>query len=194
MLIKNFKGDFYPENIDSVIEDMSRYIMEVDKQLNSRTPYHLADFISFSEKGNQKNIKLFEKHFRFNSDNKKYKGKEIKGLYVLAEEKEGKIEVVNIGISKTIMRRFYQHTCGKKHNEYTLGFYMALNEYKERFGKDFEKKRHEFPYEEYRPDIMDYIRKLRFAIVPIDNNFELYMAEVYLACHYKTLWNTFETH
>ncbi len=190
----NFKGDKYPENIKSVIADMDGYIREVDRQLNLPKPHYIRDFIAFSETGNKKDISLFQERFKFNSDNKRFAGREIKGLYALAEEKEGIIQIVNIGISKTIMRRLYQHTCGKKHNESTLGFYMALNEYKERFQEDFNKGRSEFPYEDYRLNIMEYIRSLRFAIVPIDNNFELYMAEVYLACHYKTLWNTFETH
>lgn len=192
--VENFRREVYPQSIKTVIDDMDKYSRMVDTQLHSPTPYHIRDFINFSESGNKKNIALFRKEFGFNSDNKSFANKEIKGLYALAEEQNGTIQIVNIGISKTIMRRLYQHTCGKKHNESTLGFYMALNEYKERFKEDYAKDRSSFPYEEYRPNIMEYIRSLRFAIVPIDNNFELYMAEVYLACHYKTLWNTFETH
>lgn len=47
---------------------------------------------------------------------------EIKGLYVYAANRKDGIEVMNVGISQTILRRFYQHTCGKLHNRSTPGF------------------------------------------------------------------------
>lgn len=191
--MNNFKGETYPESIESVIQHMQNVIAEVNRQLNLPRPYVIKDYFKFSER-NSINKPLFAKHFRFNSDNADKKEKDIKGLYALAEEKDGNLSIVNIGISKTIMRRFYQHTCGKRHNESTLGFYMALNNHKETTGISYTGKRELFPYVTYLDATLQYIRNLRFAIVPIDNNFELYIAECYLACHYKSFWNTFETH
>jgi hypothetical protein len=191
--MKNFKDESYPESIEVVIQDMQSIITEVNRQLYMANPHHLKDFLSFGKR-NRINKDLFSNHFDFNSDNVSMKNKDIKGVYVLAEEKEGKIEIVNVGISKTIMRRLKQHTCGKMHNESTLGFYMALNHHKNKIGINYSGKRALFPYDNYRDNMFNYIRNLRFAIVPIDNNFELYMVECYLACHYKTFWNTFETH
>jgi hypothetical protein len=189
----NFKKERYPESIATVIHDMEIIIDDVNSQLFSKHPHQLRDFFSFGPR-NGINTAKFAKHYKFNSDNSSKNGKDIKGVYVLAEEKGENINVVNVGISKTIMRRFYQHTTGKKHNESTLGFYMALNQHYQTTGEIYSGKRDVFPYEHYRVNILEYIRNLRFAIVPIDNNFELYIIECYLACYYKSFWNTFETH
>lgn len=196
--MKNFKAEEYPENIAVVLQGMQQYVQEIDRQLNATEPYYIKDYISFGKK-NRINRAMFA-HFGFNSylqlGKKSLNSKEsneIKGLYALAELREGKPVVINVGISQTIIRRFYQHTCGKKHNQSTLGFYMALNKHAQS-GQQHTGKREHFPYDGYRDECLNDIRNLRFAIIPIDNNFELYMAEVYLACYYKAYWNTFETH
>ncbi len=199
MSIKNFKGDEYPADIETVIGDMQKYVKMVDEQLNAEAPHNIKEYILF-DKGNKTDAKRFKDAFGFNRYHRKNKKmpevgepNEIKGLYVLAKVDAGKPVVINVGISQTILRRFYQHTCGKTHNQSTLGFYMALHKHNatnpEHLGR-----RDDFPYSDYLDGCLDDIRNLRFAIVPIDDNFELYMAEVYLACHYKAYWNTFETH
>lgn len=198
MAIQNFKGEYYPENIGAVLADMHRYIEQIEYQLNLEQPHNIRDFLSFGEK-NTIGRKKFADIFGLNSclskkDKEKQFKNEIKGLYALAEMQEGRPVVINVGISQTIIRRFYQHTCGKNHNESTLGFYMALHKHKQAGKDEHPGKRKTFPYADYRDSCLEDIRNLRFAIIPIDNNFELYMAEVYLSCHYKAYWNTFETH
>lgn len=199
-MAENFKGENYPVDISIVLTDMQRYVAEIDHQLSLREPQFLKDYLAFGDK-NKINRKKFEETFGLNNylktDSKKASSgqpNEIKGLYALAELCDGKPLVLNVGISQSIIRRFYQHTCGKKHNESTLGFYMALHKHNEPGKEKYIGKRESFPYADYRDACLDEIRNLRFAIIPINNNFELYMAEVYLACHYKAYWNTFETH
>ena len=197
MGVINFRNEEYPDNI---LKDMREYVELTDRQLISDKPHFIKEFIDF-ENGNRINRKKFELSFGgFNTYHRSNKKKseigannEIKGVYVLAELVGDSPTILNVGISQTILRRFYQHTCGKKHNQSTFGFYMALHKYKEQ-GKIHIGKRETFPYDDYRDDCLNTIRNLRFAIVPIENNFELYMAEIYLACHYKAHWNTFETH
>jgi hypothetical protein len=38
------------------------------------------------------------------------------------------------------------------------------------------------------------IRKYKVAILPIENDYDMYFIEVYLAGVWKTEWNSFKTH
>lgn len=202
----NFKGEHYPDN---VMEYVGTYLEIIDAQLGIKAgddsplrPHHpllIRKYIDF-DNGNTINRKEFEHTFSFNSYHprsksvsEKEENNEIKGLYVFADVKDDGIQVMNVGISRTILRRFYQHTCGLLHNQSTLGFHMAVQEHKTH-GLVHVGKREHFPYERYRDQFAEVIRNFRFAIVPIENNFTLHMAEVYIACHYRSYWNTFKTH
>ncbi len=193
----NFRGEEYP---DDILKHMRQHVEVIEAQLKSDSPHYINEFISYNN-GNKINRIMFKEAFGFNTYHRKNKrmgevgtDNEIKGIYVLSELVEGEYKVMNVGMSQTILRRFYQHTCGKNHNESTLGFHIAKDEHKKKTGNEYLASRVAFPYIDYWPETMDRIRKLRFAIVPIVNNFELYMAEVHIACHYKSFWNTFETH
>jgi len=186
----NFKGEEYPKDI---LEDMKDYLQIIDGQLRGILPNYVKDFIDF-DNGNKIKKEKFNFSFSFNTYHRSNKrmpkdgeNNEIKGLYVFATIEHGELAVMNVGISQTILRRFYQHTCGEKHNQSTLAFYLANHKHKAK-GLTHEGKREDFPYEEYWYECVNAIRDFRFAIVPIDNNFQLYMAEVYLSCHYRSLW------
>ena len=192
----NFKGEEYPEDI---LEDMKYYLEIIDSQLKGPYPHYVKDYIDFGN-GNKINRDKFNSDFTFNTyhqGNKRMakdgENNEIKGLYVFATTEYGKLDVMNVGISQTILRRFYQHTCGKMHNQSTLAFYMAMHQHAEK-GLQHTGKRQDFPYSDYWQECVGAIRDFRFAIVPIKNNFQLYMAEVYISCHYHSHCNTFETH
>lgn len=202
----NFKGEHYPKDI---MEDMATYLDIIDAQLGIKRgdgttlrPHHpllIKNYIDFNKR-NKIDRRNFEDTFGFNTYHRKNtrvpvngENNEIKGLYVFADVKNDGIQVMNVGISQTIIRRFYQHTCGKMHNQSTLAFYMAMHKH-EQNGLKHIGKREEFPYSDYWLECVSAIRNFRFAIVPIENNFQLYMAEVFAACHYRSHWNTFETH
>lgn len=51
---------------------------------------------------------------------------ELTGLYVFGELNEkGTIDPIYVGISRTVFRRLYQHTWGKKHNETSFSYLKA---------------------------------------------------------------------
>ena len=114
---------------------------------------------------------------------------EFKGVYVLAEVNNDKVNPIYIGISRTIYRRLRQHGWGKKHNECSLAYLMEKKDnvaisranIHKNFDEELIRKKEE-------------VKSFKVALFPIKNDYELYFIEVALAGILKTKWNSFRTH
>ena len=118
--MKNFKGTHIPDiyNINS----------KISNKLDSVKSYKIQKFYNDTDIKIYKNTEGIKELFDYNSLlNKKSNSKhELKGLYVLYSANNK----TYVGISRTIFRRLKQHFYGKNHNESTLVYMMALEEYK----------------------------------------------------------------
>ncbi len=114
---------------------------------------------------------------------------EFKGLYVFGNELDGKVTPVYIGISRTVFRRLRQHGFGKLHNHCTLAYLMAKNE-----NDALERKTAHIKNNEELESNKEKLRAFKVALIPIENNYELYFLEVAIAGLLKIKWNSFKTH
>ena len=128
------------------------------------------------------------------ADSTKEKLKEIKGLYIFYENDIP----VYVGISRKILRRLRNHFVGKSHYQATLVYLMLRDVYDNDEKNDiYRGKRSEFePFnnggrEEKQEEL---INNFEISIIPIEDNYELYLTEVLAACELKTKWNCFQTH
>lgn len=109
-------------------------------------------------------------------------------MYIFGEiNNRGFFEPIYIGISRTVFRRLYQHTWGKKHNEATLAYLMAKSRLLHL------ESRNSLLLSELEIE-QEKIKTFKVVIVPEENDYNLYFMEVYLAGKLKTKWNSFRTH
>lgn len=107
----------------------------------------------------------------------KTEGKKIKGIYVLASEKEGVIQPIYVGISRDILVRLKNHGWGKTNFQSTLL-----------------KKMFQAESDNNRDLKLKSIQNCYVYIIPIASDYDLYIQEAMLAGLLKTEWNTFRTH
>ena len=113
---------------------------------------------------------------------------EAKGLYVFGElNQDGIVEPIYVGISRTVFRRLYQHTWGKKHNETSFS-YLKAKHFSQHTGKRIELAK------ELLKEQQEKIKNYRLIVIPEINDYDLYFMEVYIAGKLKTKWNSFKTH
>jgi len=109
-----------------------------------------------------------------------------KGLYLLSKFEKSSFEPVYIGISRNIPERLKGHLFRTDKGTSTFAWKMVLED----------KKRKEIqgsPAELIKQKQHTYIKDLNLQVCPLDNNYELHMAEVFLAAYLKTYWNSFKT-
>lgn len=193
----NYKNIPFPADTDFLIKSCKSIVSDIEAMLHPQSPkkFYLSDFYQQNGTGNQAFRNKLRHEFNLNSTNKKYNGKEIKGLYVFAEEVNGIAQPFYVGISQTVIRRLRQHVFGTGHNQATLAYLMARTEYNRIENKPYSGKREDLEYFiNHRARYQSEIRKARFAIKEINDDYLLHMAEVFVACHFKSKWNSFETH
>lgn len=115
---------------------------------------------------------------------------DIKGLYIFVH----KNVPFYVGISKCLIRRISQHVKGKTHNTSTLAFNIGLLKYKIDNNKSFNGKRDDFNFVSEVEPVKEFLLKQSIAILPINNDEELALFEIYCAMELGTALNTFETH
>ena len=102
-------------------------------------------------------------------NNKRKKEDEVKGLYVFGELKDnGNVEPIYIGISRTVFRRLYQHTWGKKHNETSFS-YLKAKHFSQHTGKRIDLA------EELLKEQQEKIKNYRLIVIPEINDYDLYL-------------------
>lgn len=188
----NFKKHTYPTDTTELSEMCKNIATDFDIQLKSGTGIMLNDVYRMVGNRCTADRQSLRSLFECNSTNRKYSGKEIKGVYVLVNETN---KPYYVGISQTIIRRLKQHVFGKSHNHATLTYLIAKHDYQNVEDKVYIGARSDLQYfTKHREGIQEKLRNSRVLIKEIDNNFVMHAAEVYLACHYKCYWNCFETH
>ncbi len=194
----NYKNVPFPDNTDFLIKSCKSIAADFDKMFspNAKEKLYLKDFYQQTDGSNKAYRNDLRSKFELNSLNKKYSGKEIKGVYVLANENmDGIVTPYYVGMSQTIIRRLRQHVFGTGHNQATLAYLMARTEYEQIEKSQYTRNRQDLQYfTNHRERFQNEIRNARFAIKEINDDYLLYMAEVFVACHFRSKWNSFETH
>lgn len=121
------------------------------------------------------------------------KGKEkndFKGLYIFYHNSRP----FYVGISKGVIGRICQHVKGNTHNNSTLAYKIGLIKYEYEKGEPYEGEREDFDFVSHVEPIKQFLLKQKIAFLPISNDEELFLFEVYCSMQLKTRFNDFETH
>lgn len=121
-----------------------------------------------------------------NPDGNKYSKNDWKGVYAFGEYTNNNLNVLYIGISQTIRRRYFKHTKEKNREAATWAYTILRHQNRD------------LPKEEVIrmiPNIQNsLIKNCRFTFIKEDDNMLMHLAEVYCANKLKAYWNSFETH
>jgi hypothetical protein len=189
--MKNYKGEQYPRNLNAIYKDFEVAAKIIEKFFKAN-PIKIKE-IAKEENGQIiLNKDLMIKKFKLENYIKSSEnyGRDLKGIYVFADiDNAGKIEYKYVGISRSLFKRVKDHGFGKTKYMATLANLMAKHYYNEEYGskEGFELKNHLHKSQSE-------IKNWYIALYPIDCNFELHMIEPHLSYHWKSYWNTFETH
>jgi predicted GIY-YIG superfamily endonuclease len=122
---------------------------------------------------------------------KKGKSKiDVKGLYVFVH----KSSAFYVGVSKGLIGRTLQHLKGHSHNTSTLAYNIGLLRYEILKKNKYTGGRKEFNFKADVTPVKEFLMKQKIAYLPVDNNEEMYLFEVYCAMHFQCFLNRFETH
>jgi len=117
----------------------------------------------------------------------KYSRNDFSGLYAFAEVSHGEADFKYIGISRTIRRRFFQHTKRSGRGSATWAYCMAKERFKEMRNVEF--------WESQIPTFQaEMIHPLRFTLYPIQGDMLMHLAEAFCVNRLQSEWNTFRTH
>jgi len=129
---------------------------------------------------------LREYHTKKN-ENKKC---DFKGLYVFVH----KDTPIYTGISKGVIGRIFQHTKGHNHNTSTLAYNIGLIRYEIINGKKYLGARKDLNFVAEVAPVKEFLMKQKIAFLPIYDNEELYLFEIYTAMKLNIWLNKFETY
>ncbi len=176
----------HPEKIEQLVKDSLLKAIVLEEKLQDENCPRLSDlYIKEEGKNRFRQVGLF-KGLGYEANNKN----EFKGLYVFAEEIDGRITPVYVGISRTVFRRLKQHGWGKHHNECTLAYKLA----KRKFHKENPKVKRKEVIEDELKFGREAVQNLKVALIPVQEDYDLYILEVLLAGYWKTKWNSFRTY
>lgn len=116
--------------------------------------------------------------------------KDFKGLYVFLHKKTP----IYVGISKGVIGRILQHLKGHSHHTSTLAYGIGLVRYEILRGEKYSGIRKQFKFKDDVGPAKEFLRKQRVAFIPIANDAELYLFEIYCAMQLGCWLNKFETH
>lgn len=116
--------------------------------------------------------------------------KDFKGLYVFIHDDTP----FYVGISKGVIGRILQHTKGHNHNTSTLAFRIGLMRYEFMSGQKHLGRRMDLNFKSEVAPIKQFLLKQKIAFLPIENEEELYLFEIFCSMKLQTGLNTFETH
>lgn len=182
----------YPKNIPQLIDDNLSIAIKLEKRLNDESCPKLAELYSNEGKVKRQQQKFNKLGYEPNvKGSKKVKSNnEFKGLYVFGEELNGKVTPVYVGISRTVFRRLRQHGWGSKHNQCTLAYLLAIDNF---YDNNYNGARIDVEDDKLQFG-KDIVQNFKVTIIGIPEDFNLYFLEVTLAGHWKTKWNSFRTH
>jgi len=111
------------------------------------------------------------------------------GCYVLLEQEKA----IYVGISRTVIQRLLQHIKGRTHYDASLAYQIASKKHPHSLPRKEAMEDPEFvaAFEEAKV----YLKSLHVAFIPIEDDVELYLFEVYCVMELDTAeLNTFRTH
>ena len=185
---KNYKNESIP--------DISFLITNIKKSYEQERKNIKYSFKEIYDENNGKFItkKKFKRNFALNSrTNQKYKNNnELSGLYIFFDKNN---IPVYVGISRTIFRRMRQHFLSNKHNQSSLVYLIAKEQYAKENDEYYTGNRNNFPFKDYNQKIQSkMINEWKIQLIPEIDNYKIYLKEIYIACYEKIYWNTFVTH
>ncbi len=172
-----------------VVEKAELYSKQVKKYLRSKESPYLDDLYKEKIISNGTRTERLEGEFikRKWLPNNLDGHKEFTGIYVFGLKEGLKVTPIYVGISRSVYRRLRQHGWGKKHTQATLAYNMAKDE-----------SGHEGERDDLCEDIYEkkrvLVRNLKVCLIPITDDYTLYLTEVLLAELLQTKWNSFKTH
>jgi hypothetical protein len=177
----------------------SDIIANFDKKLADFNPLENSfEIDKYFQKGGQVSItqklivdKRISKEWLREYTTKKGKIKtDFKGLYVFIHN----ITPIYVGISKGVIARIIQHVKGHSHNTSTLAYNIGLIRYEILNGEKYIGGRKQFDFKTDVTPAKDFLLKQKIAFLPISNDEELYLFEIYCAMQLQCWLNKFETH
>lgn len=127
------------------------------------------------------------REYKFNEGNVK---NDFKGLYFFVNDKRP----FYVGISKGVIGRILQHIKGHSHNSATLAYKIALLKYEIVMGSKYSLTRKELNFKDEVEPIKDFLSNQEVVFLHIENDYELYLFEVYCSMKLGTMLNKFDTH
>lgn len=116
---------------------------------------------------------------------------DFKGIYVFL--KSGK--PFYVGISKHVVQRIVQHVKGKNHFTSSLSYRLGADKYYEQHGKKHDGGREGLDFDKNAEPAKKELMNCDLALMPVENDLELYLFEVFTAMKLGTLtYNEFKTH
>ena len=142
--------------------------------LNASSSYALSDLLGEGT-GIASALKTIGKHKNFEE------------LYVFIDESlPPEQQVIYTGISRFVIQRLYQHIKVRNHNAASFAYKIA-HKNTAHIGT-----RNKMPPEHIQTE-QTYLKKLKVKFIKIENPLERYILEAYVAMHFNTAYNTFET-
>ncbi len=202
--MKNFKEELFIPTDDRLWKNLAAIADQLrDQMLDEKKHFHVSELATLGRRAFIAKWHFLETYTWKNRQESKKKD-EFCGIYAFAEKKDGKVNFLYIGISRTIIQRFSQHHKGKLTNQATWAWLMAKEDAKEKDNSFWEqvmlpKKR----LETYGTEVVNKIGLMQniikdncyFTFVPIkDDHMLMHFAEVYCVNHLEAYWNTFVTH
>lgn len=176
MRIANYKDEEFTISGNKLLQKLETFASDLESNMLSNDKSFIVSKIPHKKIFDELFISVIPNYHA----HKTYKN-EHNGLYAFALVEQDKVNFQYIGISRTIRRRFLNHTRGKAKSTASWAFLMAQNDELEDALKRLSLKQLE-------------MQIMRFTFIHIDNPFLRHMAEVYCANKLKSYWNTFETH
>ncbi|MCD9576338.1 hypothetical protein [Flavobacterium soyae] len=187
--MEEFKKGKFPEDIKELIQKCENLALQIQTAFLNKNCILIKD-LYLENKGHKQKDFLNKLGIECNAflKTKNINKNEVKGLYIFGDlNTENIFEPIYIGISRTVFRRLYQHTWGKKHNEASLAYLMAKTRLQ------YIENRNTLSVSELEQE-QSKIKNFRVIVIPEENDYDLYFMEVYLAGKLKTKWNSFRTH
>lgn len=185
----NYAEEKFPEDINELIQKCEKAITTIQERFLDLECLTVKD-LYYPEKGRKQKdfVQKLQVSYCSRLGKKSKKDDEVKGLYVFGELNSlGNIKPIYVGISRTVFRRLYQHTWGKKHNETSFS-YLKAKHFSGYIGK------REFLPIDLLKEQQEKIKNYRLIVIPELNDYDLYFMEIYIAGRLKTKWNSFKTH
>ena len=114
---------------------------------------------------------------------------DFKGLYIFINEETP----FYIGISKGVIGRIQQHLKGSNHNTATLAFKIGSKIHKKE-NQNKSETRNDVDFKSKIEPVKEFLMKQKIVLIPIKDDDELALFEIYCSIKLRTKLNSFETH